>query len=58
MTDKIRFDLLKNETLREVAKLKYVDGLTIPQIAQKIGYCERQVSRFIKTIKQVSGVGK
>ena len=58
MTDKIRFDLLTNETLREVAKLKYVDGLTISQIAEKIGYCTRQVNRFIKTIKQVSGVAK
>jgi len=55
MPNKIRFDLLKDDTLQTVAKLKYVDGLTIPQIAEKIGYCERQVDRFIKKIKQING---
>lgn len=56
MTDKIRFDLLTDETLREVAKLKYVDGLTISQIAEKICYCERQIDRFIKKIKEICEV--
>lgn len=56
MNDEIRLDILEDETLREVAKLKYVYGLTISQIAEKIGYSERQVNRFIKKIKQISEV--
>ncbi len=46
--------LFEDETLHEVAKLRYVEGLTIPEIAEKVGYCERQVSRFCKKIKQIA----
>ena len=46
----------ESDTLREVAKLKYLEGLTIPQIAEKMSYCTRQIDRFIKKIKTISEV--
>ncbi len=45
-------ELLLNYTERLVFIGKYKNGLTIKQIAENIGYCERSVKRYLKIIKE------
>jgi len=45
-----------NKILQQVAELRFVENMTIPQIAEEMCYCQRQIDRFIKKIKQISEV--
>ena len=43
-----------DKTLQDIARYRYVDGLTIEQTAMMVGYCERQINRFCKKIKEIA----
>ena len=45
-----------DKTLQDIARYRYVDGLTIEKTAMMVGYCERQIQRLCKKIKQISEV--
>lgn len=43
-----------DKTLWQIAKLRYVDGLTNEEIGTLVGYCERHVQRLCKKIRQIA----
>ena len=50
--DALLFLFEKDKTLQQIARYRYVDGLTIPETAILVGYCERQVQRHCKKIEE------
>ena len=43
-----------DKTLQKIARYRYVDGLTISEVAMLVGYCERQIQRLCKKIKEIA----
>lgn len=43
-----------DKTLQDIARYRYVDGLTIEQTAMMVGYSERQINRLCKKIKEIA----
>lgn len=43
-----------DKTLQNIARYRYVDGLTIGQTAMMVGYSERQINRLCKKIKEIA----
>lgn len=46
----------EDTTLQKIAKYRFVDGLTISEVAMLVGYCERQIDRFCKKIREIAEV--
>ena len=43
----------EDKTLQKIARYRYVDGLTISEVAMLVGYCERQIQRLCKKIREI-----
>ncbi len=44
----------KDKTLQQIAKLRYVDGMTLTHTAMVVGYSERHIQRLCKVIEQTA----
>ena len=42
--------------LQMVARLRFVEGLTVPEIADRMHYCEKTIHRHIRKIKQIASL--
>jgi hypothetical protein len=46
-----------DKTLQDIARYRFVEGLTIPETAMLVGYSERQVQRLCKKIELIAETG-